>query len=256
MVSLIDTHAHLYAEEFVEDEAQVLSNALKNGVNTILLPNIDEDTTDIMMQLAGKTGGPRMLPMLGLHPCHVKPNFEEQLASIFNANIKIKPCAVGEIGMDLYWDKSTEGIQKAAFVWQVEKAISLNLPIAIHSRDATKNVIDLLQPYKGMVTGVFHCFGDDLDTANDIKNLGFKIGIGGVLTFKNSGLDAVVKDIDMSEIILETDSPYLAPMPFRGKRNEPSYTLHIAQKLAEVKHISLDEVARITSENATKLFSL
>jgi TatD DNase family protein len=256
MVSLIDTHAHLYAEEFAEDEAQVLANALKNGVNTILLPNIDEDTTDKMMRLASNTIGPRMLPMLGLHPCHVKVNFEQQLASIFNANMKIKPCAVGEIGMDLYWDKSTEGIQKEAFVWQVEKAISLNLPIAIHSRDATKNVIDLLQPYKGLVKGVFHCFSDDLDTAKEIKNLGFKIGIGGVLTFKNSGLDAVVKDIDISEIILETDSPYLAPMPFRGKRNEPSYTLQIAQKLAEVKHISLDDVAQITSDNATKLFSL
>jgi len=256
MVGLIDTHAHIYAEEFDADLDEVLSNAQLMGVSKILLPNIDENSMEKMLDICKKKKAPVCVPMIGLHPCSVTTEYKKQLESIFSFQDQAKYCAVGEIGMDLYWDKSTQGIQTEAFVWQVEKAIEMSLPIAIHSRNATAEIIDLLQPYKGKIAGVFHCFGDDLETAMKVKELGFLMGIGGVLTFKNSGLDKVVTDLDLADLILETDSPYLAPTPHRGKRNEPSYTALVAKRLAEIKGISEDEVASITSENAMQLFAV
>jgi TatD DNase family protein len=256
MVNLIDTHAHLYAEEFDNDLKDILSNAADIGVKKILLPNIDETTMQKMVDLCRRIERPECIPMIGLHPCSVRIDYKAQLDSIFSFSNQAKYCAVGEIGMDLHWDKSTQDIQSEAFIWQVEKAIEMDLPIAIHSRKASLEVIELLQAYKGKIRGVFHCFGDDLDTAIKILDLGFLLGIGGVLTFKNSGLDRVLETIDLKHLILETDAPYLAPTPHRGKRNEPAYTWLIAKKLAEIKNSSVEEVGETTSKNAQQLFGV
>jgi TatD DNase family protein len=196
--------------------------------------------------------------MMGLHPCDVKPDYETEIAQLFSFFDTHTYCAVGEIGIDLYWDKTTQDIQEKAFLMQVEFALSKSLPIAIHSRNATHRIIEMLKPYKSKgLTGVFHCFSESVELAEEILKLGgFKLGIGGVLTYKNAGLPEVLKQIDLQHIILETDSPYLPPVPHRGKRNEPAYTRLVAEKLADVKGVSLREVADITTANAEQLFGL
>ncbi len=253
MVKIIDTHCHLYAEEFNEDRHEAIERALSLGVSKILLPNIDLESieglhalTDAYQQVC--------FPMMGLHPCYVKDDYHKVLDIIFDWFSKREYCAVGEIGMDLYWDKSTKDWQEDAFLQQVEFAIAKNLPLAIHSRNATHELIQLLKPFKGKVTGVFHCFSESIELANEIVKLDFKLGIGGVLTFKNAGLPTVLEQLDLQHIILETDSPYLAPVPYRGKRNEPSYTRLVADKLAEIKGIDSLELYDITSRNAEELF--
>ncbi len=253
MVKIIDTHCHLYAEEFNDDRNEAIERALSMGVSKILLPNIDLESieglhalTDAYQQVC--------FPMMGLHPCYVKEDYQKTLDIIFDWFSKREYCAVGEIGMDLYWDKSTKDWQEDAFLQQVDFAISRNLPLAIHSRNATHELIQLLKPFKGKITGVFHCFSESIELANEIIKLDFKLGIGGVLTFKNAGLPAVLEQIDLEHIILETDSPYLAPVPYRGKRNEPCYTRLVADKLAEIKGIEALELYEITSLNAEKLF--
>jgi TatD DNase family protein len=197
-------------------------------------------------------------PMMGLHPCDVKPDYETEIAQLFSFFDTHTYCAVGEIGIDLYWDKTTQDIQEKAFLMQVEFALSKSLPIAIHSRNATHRIIEMLKPYKSKgLTGVFHCFSESLELAEEILKLGgFKLGIGGVLTYKNAGLPEVLKQIDLQHIILETDSPYLPPVPHRGKRNEPAYTRLVAEKLADVKGVSLRDIADITTANAEQLFGL
>jgi TatD DNase family protein len=196
--------------------------------------------------------------MMGLHPCDVKPDYETEIAQLFSFFDTHTYCAVGEIGIDSYWDKTTQDIQEKAFLMQVEFALSKSLPIAIHSRNATHRIIEMLKPYKSKgLTGVFHCFSESVELAEEILKLGgFKLGIGGVLTYKNAGLPEVMQQIDLQHIILETDSPYLPPVPHRGKRNEPAYTRLVAEKLADVKGVSLREVADITTANAEQLFGL
>lgn len=257
MLQLIDTHCHLYNDAFDADRDEVIRNAKKLGVQRILLPNVDLQTVPGMHQLVADYPDV-CLPMIGLHPCDVKPDYEQEIAQLFSFFEHHTYCAVGEIGVDLYWDKSTQDIQEKAFVVQVEFALEKKLPIAIHSRNATHRIIELLKPYKSRgLRGVFHCFSESLELANEIIKLdGFKLGIGGVLTFKNAGLPEVLQHIDLSHIILETDSPYLPPVPHRGKRNEPGYTRLVAEKLADVKGVSLAQVAEITTQNAEELFGL
>jgi TatD DNase family protein len=253
VVKIIDTHCHLYAEEFNEDRNEAIERALAMGVSKILLPNIDLESIEGLHALTD-TYQQVCFPMMGLHPCYVKEDYQSVLNTIFDWFNKREYCAVGEIGMDLYWDKTTKSWQEDAFIQQVEFAISKNLPLAIHSRSATQELIQLLKPFKGKVTGVFHCFSESAELANEIIKLEFLLGIGGVITFKNAGLPQALENIDLKHIILETDSPYLAPVPYRGKRNEPSYTRLVADKLAEAKGISAAEVYEITSENAERLF--
>ena len=254
---IVDTHCHLYSKDFDEDRAEVISRSIRMGVDRILLPNVDLDTVDGMHALM-RDYPEICFGMIGLHPCDVGEDWERELALLFHFSDKYTYCAVGEIGLDLYWDKTTQGIQESAFIRQVEFALSKDMPIAIHSRNATHRIIELLKPFKGKgLRGVFHCFSESHELAEEIIKLeGFSLGIGGVLTFKNSGLGDVLSKIDLQHIILETDSPYLSPIPHRGKRNEPSYTRLVAEKLADVKGVSLFEVAEITTRNAEKLFGI
>lgn len=254
---LIDTHCHLYSDVFNEDREQAIANAKRMGVDRILLPNVDLQTVAGMHELVENHPGV-CYPMMGLHPCDVKSDYETEIAQLFSFFDTHTYCAVGEIGIDLYWDKTTQDIQEKAFLMQVEFALSKSLPIAIHSRNATHRIIEMLKPYKSKgLTGVFHCFSESVELADEILKLGgFKLGIGGVLTYKNAGLPEVLKQIDLQHIILETDSPYLPPVPHRGKRNEPAYTRLVAEKLADVKGVSLREVADITTANAEQLFGL
>jgi TatD DNase family protein len=254
---LIDTHCHLYSEQFDTDREQVIANAKRMGVDRILLPNVDLQTVAGMHELVANHPGV-CYPMMGLHPCDVKPDYETEIAQLFSFFDTHTYCAVGEIGIDSYWDKTTQDIQEKAFLMQVEFALSKSLPIAIHSRNATHRIIEMLKPYKSKgLTGVFHCFSESVELAEEILKLGgFKLGIGGVLTYKNAGLPEVMQQIDLQHIILETDSPYLPPVPHRGKRNEPAYTRLVAEKLADVKGVSLREVADITTANAEQLFGL
>ncbi len=254
---LIDTHCHLYSDVFNEDREEAIANAKRMGVDRILLPNVDLQTVAGMHELVANHPGV-CYPMMGLHPCDVKPDYETEIAQLFSFFDTHTYCAVGEIGIDLYWDKTTQDIQEKAFLMQVEFALSKSLPIAIHSRNATHRIIEMLKPYKSKgLTGVFHCFSESVELAEEILKLGgFKLGIGGVLTYKNAGLPEVLKQIDLQHIILETDSPYLPPVPHRGKRNEPANTRLVAEKLADVKGVSLRVVEDITTANAEQLFGL
>lgn len=256
-MEFIDTHTHLFVEQFDEDRDEVIEKALSDGISKMLLPNIDLESIDALHKLAKKYSE-NCIPMMGLHPCSVKENWENDLKIIKHNLFKERYCAVGEIGMDLYWDKSTKDIQAQAFSMQIEWAKELGLPIVIHVRDAFDEAFEVVDALNDdALIGVFHCFTGNIDQANHIINYGgFKLGLGGVLTFKNSGVDKTVSQIDMQHFVLETDSPYLAPTPFRGKRNESSYLTYVASKLAEVKGISIEEVAEITTQNAKELFQL
>lgn len=251
---IIDTHAHLYASQFDEDRDAMLQRALEVGVEKIYLPNIDSSSISGMLSLE-QAYPDRCFAMMGLHPCSVKENYQAELAIVENWLNKRPFCAVGEIGIDLYWDKTFFEQQKEAFLLQVNWAKERNLPIVIHSRESADIIIDLLQPLKDdRLKGIFHCFGGNLEQAKAIIDLGFLLGIGGVLTFKKSGLAQTLEQVDLEHLVLETDAPYLAPTPYRGKRNESAYTRLVAEKLAEVKGITLEEVGSVTSENAEQLF--
>lgn len=256
-MQLVDTHTHLYAEEFDADRPEMMQRAFKNGVTKILLPNIDSTSLQGLKDLCADYPD-NCFPMMGLHPCSVKEDFETELAlvekELFSNN---KYYGVGEMGLDLYWDKTFYPQQKTAFIQQVKWSIELNLPLSIHTREATDEAIELLSmPELKGARGVFHCFGGTSQQAEQIIGLGFHLGIGGVLTFKNSNLGEVLASIDLKHIVFETDSPYLAPMPFRGKRNESAYILNIAQKLAELKDISQEEMAAITTANVAAIFNV
>jgi len=253
-MSLIDTHAHLYVQQFDKDRSEVLERAKKNGVNRVYLPNIDSSSIKAMLDLERKFPD-RCFAMMGLHPCSVKDDYEEELAVVKQWLDKRSFAAVGEIGIDLYWDTSFFEQQKDAFLRQIEWAKELDLPIVIHSREATDVIIELLQGVNDdKLRGIFHCFTGAVEQARAITDMGFLLGIGGVLTFKNSGLDKTIAEVDLSHLVLETDAPYLAPVPFRGKRNESSYILHIAEKLAKIKKEDMENIARITTQNALDLF--
>ena len=257
-MQFIDTHSHLYSSQFDEDRTQAINDAISAGVSTILLPNISSEYTKGMLEVCGEFPE-NCFPMMGLHPCDVnEDNIEAELLHVEQELAKGKYIAVGEIGLDLYWDKTKLEIQKKAFIHQIELAKKYKLPIAIHVRDSFAEAIEIIEAENDEnLRGVFHCFTGRVEDAQRVINLGdFYLGIGGVLTFKNSGLDKTIAKIELQNLILETDAPYLAPAPFRGKRNESKYIVNIAEKLAEVQQIDIDHVARITTLNAKKLFGL
>jgi TatD DNase family protein len=250
----IDTHTHLYLEHFDEDREAMLQRALNKGIAKFYLPAIDSSYTEKMFELELSYPG-QCFAMMGLHPCSVNENFEQELLHVENWMRKRRFAAVGEIGLDFYWDKSFILQQYTAFKRQMDLALEFNLPIVIHSRDAMQECIDTVAPYAARgLTGIFHCFGGTLAQANQVISMGFKLGIGGVLTYKNSGLDKVLADISLKHIVLETDAPYLTPQPFRGKRNESSYLIYVAEKIAEVKGLTIDEVEKVTTSNAIQVF--
>lgn len=254
---MIDTHTHLYSKDFDEDRDEMIQNALKSGVSKFLLPNIDLESIEGMNQLVNDYPG-QCYAMMGLHPCSVDENYVEVLDKMKTELNNGSYIAVGEIGVDLFWDKTFKSQQIEAFRIQIEWAKARQIPIVIHVRDAFDEVFEVIDELNDeTLTGVFHCFTGNLEQANKVINYGgFKIGLGGVLTFKNSGLDKVVAEIDMSHLVLETDSPYLAPTPHRGKRNESAYVALVAEKLAEIKSLDLKDVIDITTANANHIFNL
>lgn len=252
----IDTHSHIYSAEFNSDTPDMLERAGESGVKKILMPAIDSGTHEAMIALEKSTEA-SCLAMMGLHPCSVNESIDKELEIIDNFLKQRKFVAIGESGLDFYWDITFKKEQYQAFERQIEWALEYDLPIVIHSRDSIDECIEVISQYRNKgLTGVFHCFGGTQEQAEKIIENGFYLGIGGVLTFKKSGLDAVLKELPLTNIVLETDAPYLAPVPYRGKRNEPAYIPFIAQKLADVKEISIDEVAAITTKNAENLFKL
>jgi TatD DNase family protein len=258
MPFLIDTHAHLYAEEYEEDRVDMLQRAKDAGIEAILLPNIDSSSIAPMEKLASQH--PSCIQMMGLHPTYVKENWEEELEIIQNklySNPK-QYCAVGEIGMDLYWDKTFVEEQKEVFRRQVKWAKELNLPIAIHVRKAFDELFEILdQEWTPALRGVFHCYTGSKEQVKKILSYEqFYFGIGGVLTYKNAGLQEVIPHIPLNRLVLETDAPYLSPVPYRGKRNESAYVAEVAGKIVDVLGISMDEVKEMTSRNAIELFQL
>ena len=253
---IVDTHCHLYLDEFKNDIAEVIKRAEDEGVHKFYLPAIDSAEIENMLLLETKFPG-KCISMMGLHPCSVKINYPDELAVVKEWLTKRKFAAVGEIGLDFYWDKTFVKQQYEAFRLQIELSIEYNIPIVIHSRDAMQECIDVVKEYKSSrIKGIFHCFGGTVDNANEIIDTGFYVGIGGVLTYKKSGLAEVLEKIDLNHVVLETDAPYLTPVPFRGKRNESSYLKYIIEKLAEIKKMPVDEVATITTANAEKIFGL
>ncbi|WP_207496248.1 TatD family hydrolase [Aridibaculum aurantiacum] len=252
---LVDTHTHLYLKEFENDIHQVIETARHEGVQQFYLPAIDSAVLDAMLALEVKYPGV-CIPMIGLHPCSVKENFKQELELIDEWLQKRKFVAIGETGLDFYWDKTFVAQQYEAFNWQMEKALEYKLPIVIHTRNAMQETIDAVKPFAARgLKGIFHCFGESKEFAQQVIEMNFLLGIGGVLTYKKAGLADVLKDISLDHIVLETDAPFLTPVPFRGKRNQSSYIKIIAEKLAEVKQVSLEEVAAITSANADIIFN-
>ena len=257
-MKFIDTHSHLYSEQFDNDRSKTISDAINVGVDTILLPNISSIYTERMAAICREFPN-NCFPMMGLHPCDVTvENYEYEISHVEKELATDNYIAVGEIGLDLHWDKTTLEIQKKAFIYQIKLAKKYQLPIVVHVRDSFDEAIKIIEALNDeTLTGVFHCFtGDSKDAERVIDLNGFYLGVGGVLTFKNSGLDEKITEIDLKNLILETDSPYLAPAPFRGKRNESKYIINIAEKLAEVKNISVERVAEITTKNAKSLFRI
>ncbi len=253
---LTDTHTHLYSEAFDEDRNEVLTRAIKNGVQRFFIPAIDSTYTDSMLAL--KNAYPEYIfLMTGLHPTHVKENFEEELAHVRDLLKKYTYYAIGEIGIDLYWDKSTLKQQQQAFKQQIRLAKKYKLPIVIHCRDAFDEVFEVLEGEKSDdLFGIFHCFTGDFEQAKKAISYQMKLGIGGVVTFKNGKIDTFLDKIDLKHIVLETDSPYLAPIPYRGKRNESTYLVEIATKVAAIYNKSVEEIAEMTTLNSKAVFGV
>ena len=250
----IDTHTHLYDEQLMAEEDAMIQRALDAGVHKMYMPNCDSSTIEAMMHLARKFPE-NCLPMMGLHPTYVKNNYNEELAIVEEWLAKEKFYAVGEIGIDKYWDLTYLPQQIEVFEKQIDLALQYDLPIVIHSREATQDCIDVVQKKQnGRLKGIFHCFGGTLNEAKQIIDLGMYLGIGGVVTFKKSSLPEVLKETGLSNVVLETDAPYLAPVPYRGKRNESSYIPLIAEKLGDVFGLGKEEIGRISTENALKIF--
>jgi TatD DNase family protein len=252
-----DTHTHLYSEEFENDRTEMIQRAIKSGVSRFFVPSIDSTYTSKMYALEAQFPQNIFL-MMGLHPCYVKPeSYVAELAHVETELSKRKFQAIGEIGIDLYWDKTTLAIQQEAFRRQIQLAKKYQLGINIHCRDAFDEVFEVLESEKSAdLFGIFHCFTGDFEQAQRAINLNMKLGIGGVATFKNGKIDQFLKEIDLQHIVLETDSPYLAPVPYRGKRNESSYTVLVAEKLAQIYELPVSEIARITTENSKVVFGI
>jgi TatD DNase family protein len=251
---LIDTHAHIYLDEFQEDRDVMLRRANEKGVQRIYMPNVDHTSIDNMLQLETRYPG-QCFPMMGLHPCYIKQDFQRELYLVEEWLSKRTFSAIGEIGTDLYWDKTFWAQQQEAFRTQVAWAKKYNLPIVIHCRESIDETISLVEELKDeKLTGIFHCFSGNAEQAKKIIAMNFYLGIGGVATFKKGGLDTVLPEVGLDKLVLETDSPYLAPVPFRGKRNEPSYISLVAARVAEILNMPLDNVKNVTTENAIKIF--
>jgi len=253
----IDTHAHLYSEQFQEDQDEMMQRSFRDSVDTILLPNIDKDSIQPLLDLVKKYPN-NCYPMMGLHPGAVGADWAEQLALMKPYFTSHAMVAVGEIGMDLYWDKTYIEEQVLAFREQINWAKELQLPIVIHARDAFDEIFEILdETMDDKLTGVFHCFTGNLDQANKILTYpNFYMGIGGVVTYKKAALDEVLVHVPLDKLMMETDAPYLPPVPYRGKRNESAFLVHSAQKLSDIHNVSLSDLAEITSLNAKKLFHL
>ncbi|MDQ2658414.1 MAG: TatD family hydrolase [Bacteroidota bacterium] len=249
----IDTHAHIYAEEFDADRHDVIERAMNEGVSSIFMPNVDHTTIDRMLEVESRWPG--CAAMMGLHPCSVKKDFQRELYTVEGWLTKRTFSAIGEIGTDLYWDKTFWDQQCEAFTIQVNWAKEYKLPVVIHCRESMDETIAMVENLQdGNLSGIFHCFTGTAEQAEKIMKAGFYLGIGGVSTFKKGGLDIVLPDVPTDRIVLETDSPYLAPVPHRGKRNEPSYIPLIAKRVAEIKEISMDELRERSSANAERIF--
>lgn len=253
---MIDTHAHLYSKQFNNDREEVLQRAITEGVTKVYLPAVDSESHERMFELEA-THSDFCIAMMGLHPCSVNEETIETELKLVEKYISDRPfCAIGEIGIDLYWDKTTFEVQKKAFIQQMHWAQDLGIPIIIHSRESMDEVIDILQQNTFYTEGgILHCFTGNVEQAQKLIDMGFYLGIGGVSTYKNGGLEPVMSTISLDYLVLETDAPYLAPIPFRGKRNESSYIKHVAQRIADIKMIDFEEVDRVTSLNAEKIFS-
>jgi TatD DNase family protein len=253
---LIDTHSHIYSTDFINDLDEVIQRAYSNDVRKIILPNIDSSSVKNLLDLVD-TYPHICFPLMGLHPTSVNHDYQEELQVVEYWLKKRKFFGIGEIGIDLYWDKSFLEEQTHAFRFQLDLAKQYKLPVVIHVRDSFDEVYEVLHDMKDEnLSGVFHSFTGTLEQAGMIIDLGFKIGVGGIVTFKKSGLDQIIKQIDPSNLIIETDSPYLTPVPFRGKRNESSYLVYIAQKIADLHNVTVGEIAKITTENARNLFMI
>src|SRR6188508_3816871 len=253
---IIDTHSHIYLPEFDADRDAMLMRAENEGINLILMPAVDDETYLAMLKMEEAFPG-QCISMMGLHPCSVKEGYKQDLKKAEEYLEKRRFVAVGETGLDFYWDKTFTKEQYESFQTQIEWAKHYDIPIVIHSRNSTDECISTIKEnQQGNLKGVFHCFSGDEKQAKAIIDLGFYLGIGGVVTFKNSGMDKVMADINMKSVVLETDAPYLAPVPFRGKRNECSYLKYVVEKLAEIKNVSKEEIAGITTKNAKELFSI
>lgn len=253
---LTDTHTHIYYHIGTDKMQEQIDRCLSNNIQRLFLPNVEADSIHQVIETVNAY--PKMcFPMLGLHPCSVKENYKRELETIEKTISTHEIYAIGEIGIDLYWDKSTLAWQQDAFRTQINWAKSLGLPIDIHCREAFDEIFEILEEMNDeKLFGIFHCFTGTLAQAHRAINLGFKLGIGGVVTFKKAGLDLVVKELDLQHIVLETDSPYLAPSPYRGKENESAYLIHVAQKVADLHEISIDQVAEITTQNSKEIFGI
>lgn len=253
-MNIIDTHCHLYLEEYRNDIEEVIARAQEYGVSRFYLPAINSEATADMLFLEAKYPGV-CIPMMGLHPCYVKEDYKAELASVQDWLSKRKFVAIGEIGLDLYWDKTFYAQQQETFNTQMEWALEQQLPIVIHTRNAMRETLEMVKPFadKGL-RGIFHCFSGNADDAKQVVDMGFLLGIGGVVTYKNGGLPEALAGMGLEHLVLETDSPYLSPVPFRGKRNESAYLRYIVERLAEIKHVHPDEVAAQTTANAQKIF--
>ena len=256
---LIDTHCHLYSKNLQPDIDQVLERASQAGLSHILLPAIDRESHESMHALLARDRAElRLIPMMGVHPCSIGDQWEEELeiAQQHLRNGAHEYCAIGEIGLDYHWDLSWKEQQISAYLRQLEWAAELGLPVAIHSRKSTHDCIKYLKPFAGRISGVFHCFSGSMEEAREIMDLGFYLGIGGVATYNNSNLPELIRELGIDRVVLETDSPYLPPVPHRGKRNEPAYVKLVAQRLADALEMRLEELAERSTQNALRLFRI
>ena len=255
-MTLIDTHSHTYLPEFDTDRQDIMERADKAGIIKIFMPAIDSITHEAMLETERQFAA-SCQSMMALHPCSVKESYGDELHIVEDHLAKRKFIAIGETGLDFYWDVAFKDQQYDAFQRQIELALQYDIPVVIHSRNSIDECIEMVKEHRqGKLKGVFHCFSGSLQQAQQIIDLGFYLGIGGVVTFKNAGLDKVMNNIDLEYVVLETDAPYLAPIPFRGKRNEPAYISYVAQKLADIKEMGIEDIAAVTTTNAKKLFGI
>jgi TatD DNase family protein len=253
---IIDTHTHIYLNDFKDSIEKVMERANAVGVAQFYLPAIDSETFQDVLNLEEKYPN-QCFAMTGLHPCSVKENYKDELAFVNQHLEKRKFVAIGEIGLDFYWDRTFEKEQYSAFEQQLQWALDYNVPISIHTRNAMGETIEAVKPFaKKGLRGIFHCFGGSVESAKEIIKMGFYLGIGGVVTYKKAGLAETLVHIDLNHLVLETDAPYLTPVPFRGKQNEPSYLQYVIEKIAEVKNCNIEEVKRVTTANALQLFGI